>query len=146
MVSRLTGVATSDMARSLEEMRGSLTLLVEHEEGDRWTFRHPTIADVYSMIVADGPELVAIYLQGAKSERLLADVFCGLCSNAYGAKVRVPSALYGVQTHRLLDVLIDSVLHYFLAERCDEGFLRALVEARPEIWQGLLRLQKSRLS
>lgn len=74
------------------------------------------------MIVADGPELVAIYLQGAKSERLLADVFCGLCSNAYGAKVRVPSALYGVQTHRLLDVLIDSVLHYFLAERAMKAF------------------------
>lgn len=34
----------------------------------------------------------------------------------------------------------DSVLHYFLAERCDEAFLRAFVEARPEIWQGLLRL------
>lgn len=139
-VSRLTGIAASDIARSLEEMRGSLTLLVEHEEGDRWTFRHATIADAYSMIVAEGPEFVEIYLHGAKSERLLADVFCGRRSDAYGAKVRVPSALYGVLTRRLLDVPIDSVLHYFLAERCDEGFLRAFVEARPEIWQGLLRV------
>jgi hypothetical protein len=139
-VTRLTGVAASDIARSLEEMRQSLTLLVEHEEGDRWTFRHPTIADAYSMIVANGPEFVEIYLHGAKLERLLADVFCGRRSEVYGAKVRVPSSLYGVLTDRLSDVPIDSVLHYFLAERCDEAFLRAFVEARPEIWQGLLRL------
>lgn len=140
-VTRLTGVAASDIARSLEEMRGSLTLLVEQEEGNRWTFRHPTIADAYSTLVADSPEFVEIYLHGAKSERLLADVFCGRRSDVYGAKVRVPSSLYVILTHRLSDVPIDSVLHYFLAERCDEAFLRAFVEARPEIWNKLLSLR-----
>ncbi len=67
------------------------------------------------LFVAGGPDLVEIYLPGAKSERLLAYVFCGRRSDVDAS-----------ERHRaqkvLLDVPINSVLHYFLAERCDEDF------------------------
>jgi hypothetical protein len=41
-VVRLTGVHSAEIAGALEHMKGSLTLLVEQQDGRSWVFRHPS--------------------------------------------------------------------------------------------------------
>ena len=116
------GVRAAQVSRSFERLNGSLTLLVEHPEGRRWTFRHPTITDAFAGLVADSAELVELYIRGAKLERLLIEVVCGPFAIA-GAKVRVPAALYPVLLARLRAHPLDSTLRHFLINRCDRRFL-----------------------
>jgi hypothetical protein len=134
-VTRLMGVHASDISRALEMLNGSLTLLVEHPDGFRWTFRHPTITDAFAALVADSPELVEIYIRGAKLERLFTEVVCGPLQ-IQGAKVRVPTSLYPVLLARLRGHSLDTALQRFLADRCDKTFLADYVAVTPEVFKG----------
>ncbi len=139
-VTRLTGVHSADIGGELQEMRGSITLLIEQEEGSRWVYRHPIVADAYATLVAESAELVEIYLQGAKPDRLLSDVFCGLPSgDEREKKLRVPRSLYPIVLQRVLPLPIDASMQYFLAERCDEEFLRMLIASAQGCSKPLLK-------
>ena len=127
------GVRAAQVSRSFERLNGSLTLLVEHPEGRRWTFRHPTITDAFAGLVADSAELVELYIRGAKLERLLIEVVCGPFAIA-GAKVRVPAALYPVLLARLRAHPLDSTLRHFLINRCDRRFLVLYIDNIPEVF------------
>ena len=131
-VTRLMGVDAAEIARELQAMNGSLALLAPGPASHLWVFRHPTIADAFADLVADSPELVELYVAGARLERLMVEVTCGPEKLA-GAKVRVPSHLYGAVIARLAAKPLDPVLKSFLVSRCDAAFLRAFVAARPEV-------------
>ena len=130
-VSRLTGAPRAEIGRELEAMSGSLTLLSPGPEGDRWTFRHPTIGDAFADVVAESPEQIELYVAGADLDRLLVEVVC-MARKPKGAKVRVPASLYPVLIGRLERRPLDYAMIAFLASRCDPGFLRAFVAARPD--------------
>ncbi len=110
----------------------SLALLVDTAEGPKWTFKHPTIGDAYAALVANSPELTEIYLRGAKFERLLEEVVCGGVE-LRGASVRVGPSLYPALLNRLLVHPVDYRIRYFLGQRCDEAFLRLVVDQVPNI-------------
>jgi hypothetical protein len=131
-VSRLSGCDAAEIARELEAMNGSLTLLVPGAHNDRWVFRHPTIADAFADIVAGSPEQVELYVAGARLERLMVEVVCGP-DKPGGAKVRVPAALYPALLRRLAHAKLDYSLKAFLATRCEAAFLEAFVAARPDV-------------
>lgn len=124
-VCRLTGVALSDITRAMEALQGSLTLLVEEPEGRRWVFKHPTIADAYAELVAESPEMIELYIRGAKLEKLLAEVVCGE-TQFRGASVRVPHDLYEPLLDRVSerDLLNDNDVLRFAAYRGDAEFFR----------------------
>lgn len=124
-VCRLTGVALAGIARAMEALQGSLTLLVEAPEGRRWTFKHPTIADAYAELVAESPEMTELYVRGAKLEKLLAEVVCGQ-TQFRGASVHVPHDLYEPLLDRVgeKDLLHDDDVLRFAAYRGDAEFLR----------------------
>jgi len=132
-VSRLMGVPPAAITRSLELFNGSLTLLVERPEGCRWIFRHPTVTDAFSALVAESPELVELYIRGTKIETLLAEVVCGPMK-IQGAKVRVPRALYPAFLVRLRAHPLDSRLQRFLSTRCDKKMLASYVAACPQVF------------
>ena len=134
-VGRLTGVHGAEVAKELEAMSGSLTLLAPGSEGDHWMFRHPTVGDAYADIVAQSPEKVELYVAGAHPDRLLVEVVCS-ADRPEGSKVRVPARLYPMLLRRLSTVPTKNyALMEFLTSRCEPEFLRALVEARPEIFE-----------
>lgn len=140
-VVRLTGVHSADIAEALEHMKGSLTLLVEQQDGSRWFFRHPTIADAYAALVADSPELIEIYLNGAPTDRLLSDVWCGPSAHdRRESKVRAPKSLYPLVLRRISRLKVDTALQYFLAERCDPAFLGMFVKASPGLFKAISRI------
>jgi hypothetical protein len=131
-VTELLGVSAADIRRALDALRGSLVLLVDEVDGPQWSFKHPTIGDAYATLVAESPELTEIYLHGAKFERLLEEVVCGNI-DIEGAAVRVGPSLYHKLLNRLLVVPLDFRTRYFLGERCDDTFLRLVVERVPGI-------------
>jgi hypothetical protein len=122
-VCRLTGVALADVGRAMEVLAGSLTLLVEAPQGQRWTFKHPTVADAFAELVADSPEMVELYVRGAKLEKLLAEVVCGQV-RLVGASVRVPQIHYDTLLDRMEEKdMAQRDLLRFAAYRSDREFL-----------------------
>jgi hypothetical protein len=132
LVTELLGVSAADIRRALDALRGSLVLLVDETDGPQWSFKHPTIGDAYATLVAESPELTEIYLHGAKFERLLEEVVCGNI-DIEGAAVRVGPSLYQKLINRLLVKPLDFRTRYFLGERCDDAFLRLIVEHVPSL-------------
>jgi hypothetical protein len=128
-IARLFGLGLPAVARSLEALNGSLTLLVQHPEGARWTYKHPTISDAFASLVAESSELIEIYIAGAKIERLLNEVVCGEVK-IIGAQVRVPRELYDKFLIRLLEYPHEEV-ESFLTYRCDANLLASYLFARP---------------
>ena len=127
-VCRLTGVAVADIARAMEALQGSLTLLVEAPEGRRWAFKHPTIADAFAEMVAQSPEMIELYIGGAKLEKLLSEVVCGPVQ-LKGASVHVPQSHFDA----LLDRMAEKDFGHreslrFAAYRSDAEFLGRYVE------------------
>jgi hypothetical protein len=117
----LFGLSAAAVARGLEQLNGSLTLLVESETGNRWTYKHPTISDAFASLIAESAELVELYVHGAKIERLLTEVVCG-DSLLPGASVRVPKALYPNLLERIRLHPLKWEVQRFLSFRADVTF------------------------
>ncbi len=134
VIADLLGVQQAELRSALSFLRGSLLLLVDSPEGKRWTFKHPTIADAYAVLVSDSPELTEIYLRGAKLDRLLREVVCSGVS-IEGASVHVPRRLYPLLVDRITtsDFWSRFSVPYFLAERCDREFLELYLEKHPDL-------------
>ncbi len=132
-VCRLSGVPPAEVARAMEALSGSLTLLLETDEGRRWTFKHPTIADAFAELVAKSPEMVELYLRGAKLEKLLSEVVCAPVQLA-GASVHVPTGHYELLIDRMSEkgLLEEDVLR-FAAHRSDALFVGRFVDRVPDL-------------
>jgi len=132
MVNRLLGVQHADVAKAMQYLNDSLTRLISHDDGDRWVFRHPTVTDAFAELVADSPELVELYVHGAKLDRLIREVVCGPMKIEQ-ARLRVPVSLYPSLIARLQALPLDEGVNSFLGARCEKAFLNLIVEARPDI-------------
>ena len=137
LVERLFNASLANMSRALENLNGSLVLLIQHPDEPRWAYKHPTIADAFAALVARSPELVELYIQGAKRERLLGEVVCGEIA-IEGAAVQVPKSLYEQLTERIGNP-DDYYARVFLTERADAPFLRSLVARYPDLVEDLTR-------
>lgn len=127
-VCRLSGLTQAQVARALEVLAGSLTLLLESETGRRWVFKHPTIADAYAALVAESPEMIELYIRGAKLEKLFSEVVCGAVQLT-GASVHVPHTLYDVFLDRMEKKgLLHVDILRFATFRGDLAFIEKLLE------------------
>lgn len=144
-VERLLGVNLASIKRALETMNNSLILLVQQEGGPRWVYKHPTISDAFATLVGESPELIELYVGGAKIERLLDEVVCGDIE-LEGASVRVPLQLYGLIRVRLDGAQRDWFVRRFLAKRCDKRFLEQYLEHDPAIVIALIRAISSTMA
>lgn len=128
----LLGGSPAGVRRALTELQGSLTKLVTSEGRKIWTFKHPTIADAFAQAVADDPELLDIYLNGAKIETIIQEVVVGEAT-VEGAKVTIPDTRYPELADRLNGGLkLDAICH-FLGARCCRSFLEYYILMRPDI-------------
>ena len=84
-------------------------------------------------LVAGSPELVELYVHGAKLDRLIREVVCGPMKLQH-AKLRVPASLYRSLIVRLQSFFLDEGLKSFLGARCDKTFLPLILAARPDIF------------
>lgn len=133
-VTRLTGVNSAELARAMQHLNDSLTLLISEDDGDLWIFRHPTIADAFATIVGASPELVELYVHGAKIDRLLREAACRPKA-ADDRYIRIPPSLYPVLLNRLKPFPLDEGLMSFLGARCEKAFLIEVLKVRPDIYE-----------
>jgi hypothetical protein len=69
---------TGGCSRSLEYLKDSLVTRITENDGSAfWKFKHPTIADVFSLVVSESPEFIEIYLRGANADKLISQISCG---------------------------------------------------------------------
>lgn len=131
-VTRLLGVQPAAVAKAIEHLNDSLTRRLSADDGDRWVFRHPTVTDAFAEIVARAPELIELYVNGAKVDRLMREVVCAPLS-AEHARVRVPTSLFPVLLERFQEHEFDESLKSFLGARAGKSFLNKIMAARPDI-------------
>ena len=129
------GVSTGAARDQLEALNGSLLLLAQDEAGPFWTYKHPTVSDAFARFVAGNPELVEIYLRGARPQSIVYEVVCA-GSSLYGAPVIVPDSLHALLAERILR-LERHVLVSFLSYRSNHNFSKLMLERRPDILQAL---------
>jgi hypothetical protein len=132
MVTRLMAVQPAELARAMQHLNDSLTLLVSEDDGDRWIFRHPTVSDAFATIVGASPELIELYVHGAKPDRLLRETACQPKA-ADDSRIRIPPTLYPVLLERLKSCPLDEALMSFLGARCEKAFLVEVTKVRPDI-------------
>ena len=128
---------------ALEALKGSFVLHSYANDRSFWQFRHPSIGDSYSALLAKSPNLIDIFVQGTEPERILRQVTCG--EVGLENTVVVPSSLFpqmllklGELQSRLAerpathpDIWTEILLHTFLSRRCSSGFLRAYLDCYP---------------
>lgn len=132
---RLLGGSLSQVRESLNALNESLVLQTIQGGICAWRFKHPTVRDAFAALVAEDRELLDIYLRGTPIDKLLSEISCG-DTDIRGVKVMVASDRYATVISRLND--LDSKQHdtrerllYFLAYRCDCGFLKSYISANP---------------
>jgi len=135
------GVSGGMIREQLEALNGSLLLLPHDEAGPFWTYKHPTISDAFSRYVAGSPELVEVYLRGAKPESIVSEVTCaGLQTSRmfsfYGEPVVIPDTLHTLLADRIANIQ-DYNLVSFLSRRSNRAFSQLMLERRPEILKRL---------
>lgn len=124
-------------------LQGSLIHTIQKDGNLFFTFKHPTIADAFSTLIADDHQLLDIYLEKTAMATLIQEITCGDV-NLDGVKVIVPRKLYPVVARRLHELKHPDKLISFLSYRCDREFLKHVI--RPELKTELLNTLRPPLS
>jgi hypothetical protein len=127
------GVTVAMIRMQLEALNGSLLNLAEDEEGPYWTYHHPTVGDAFASYVAKSPELIDIYLRGAKAETIVREVVCAGIQ-LYGAHVVVPNNMHELLADRIGN-LPNYILVSFISYRSNPSLTKLLMDLRPDIWK-----------
>ena len=124
---------------ALEALEGSFVLHSHANDRSFWQFRHPTIGDSYSALLAKSPDLIDIFVQGSEPDRLLRQVTCGEVD--LENTVVVPNSLFPhmlLKLGELQSVIADNsniwtevLLQTFLSRRCSSGFLKTYMDFYP---------------
>lgn len=136
LVSKSYGVSRAGMTEALSQLSGSLLVRRSDSGNEYWAFWHPTFADAISEILGARPDLMGIYVRGARLETLMAEVVCE------GAP-HIPNAVVVPRQHRhdLIERLIQTPneksanerLFTFLNRRLPQDILHEVLQQAPEL-------------
>lgn len=130
------GTTVAAIAQSLQRLDQSF--LIKREESGQlcWSFFHPTFADAISSILSARPDLVDLYLGGAKTETLLAEATCEGAVTVKDAVV-VPASSFDTLVARLQEVPdegdLNERLFQFLNRRATDEVFRKVLTLRPDL-------------
>ena len=144
-VTRLMGVQPADVGRALQHLNDSLTRLDAREDGNYWVFRHPTVTDAFAEIVVHSPELIELYVHGAKIDRLIREAQCQP-SSGKSRRLRIPPSFYSALAERLKAARLDDALKSFLGAYCELAFLKLVLAERPEIFEWAAEVEVNGIS
>lgn len=146
LVAEKYGTSVAGLAQSLEQLERSFLVKREDPDGPFWSFFHPTFADAVSSILSARPDLVDLYLTGARLEAILAEAVCE-GAPAVADAVLVPARCFDTLVLRLLETPDEREsnerLFRFLNRRAPDSIVEQLVRAdghilerhgAPSIW------------
>jgi hypothetical protein len=157
LVATSYGVTKAGMTQALMQLSGSLVM--RRRDGDReyWAFWHPTFADAISEILSKRPDLIDVYVRGAKLDTLLTEVVCEGAAHIRDAVV-VPLSSSEALIERLLETPDESSsnenLFEFMNHRLPRDVVQNILERAPSIlsrsgqppsWLRLRRSEEIRL-
>lgn len=132
LVAEKYGVTTRAIAEALPQLEGSFVAVRQEDSHQVWSFVHPTFTDAISSMLSARPDLVELYVQGAKLETLLAEAVCEGAALIRDAVVIPPSASEHL-VGRLMSVPdapdMNRSLFEFLASRASDAVVLAGLEA-----------------
>ena len=129
------GTSAGEVRGQIEALNGSLLLLAKDEAGNYWSFKHPTVGDAFAKYVSASPELVEVYLRGAKPDSIVNEVVCAGIS-VTGAPVTVSDSLHSLLAERIKGIQ-DYKLISFLSYRSNRAFTLMMINMRPDIMDRL---------
>ena len=137
---RLMNSDVGEVRKSIHHLEGSL-MVKEIENGEYiYRFKHPTIRDAFGGVIGDDPNLMDIYLCGARAEALIHEVTCGDVE-LEGVRLIVPESRFAQLLGRLTELMNDKNkekhLISFLASRCSSEFLIYFNQQYPDFIENI---------
>lgn len=130
------GTTVAAITQSLQQLDQSFVIKREESGQLCWAFFHPTFADAVSSILSARPDLVDLYLGGAKIETLLAEAICGGAATVKDAVV-VPASSFDTLVTRLQEVpdegYLNERLFLFLNRRATNEIFREVLTLKPDL-------------
>jgi hypothetical protein len=124
---------------AMSSLEGSFVRQTITNEGQHWSFRHPTMRDAYGKLVAENPALTGLYLAGSTTMNLLREVVCwGVALE--GATIALEPQYYDVLLERLLSVSLSEQIE-FIVRRSNAAFATIFLDAKPNIFEQAFGLQ-----
>lgn len=157
LVATSYGVTKAQLVQALQQLEG--TFLVRRSDGDNEyrAFWHPTFADAISEILGRRPDLIDVYVRGARLDTLLTEVVCEGAPPVRDAVV-VPLGSSEALIQRLLETPDEAVaneqLFEFLNRRVTKTLLQQVLQQDPKLlgregqsppWQRLRSQQTVRI-
>lgn len=130
------GTTVAAITQSLQQLDQSF--IIKREESGQlcWAFFHPTFADAISSILSARPDLVDLYLGGAKIETLLAEAVCEGAATVKDAVV-VPARSFDTLVTRLQEVpdegYLNERLFLFLYKRATNEVFSEVLTLKPDL-------------
>jgi hypothetical protein len=132
LVAEKYGVTVRDIAVALAQLKGSFISLRKEASTESWGFIHPTFTDAISSMLSARPDLVELYVRGAKLETLLSEAVCDGAEPIRNAIVIPSSATEHIvrrlvaspDTHEL-----NRALLHFLTTRAPDAVVLAVLDA-----------------
>ncbi|WP_175711479.1 hypothetical protein [Burkholderia ambifaria] len=125
------GVTLASLRAAVIELDETLLLHAQDQTGPYWRFKHPTISEAFARYVAENPELVELYLRGAKTSWLMNEVVCPGVTLP-GSLVVVPPMFYDLLGERMVKCT-QSELYAFLTTRANAEFAARMLAVRPDL-------------
>ncbi|MFZ4286312.1 hypothetical protein [Variovorax sp. HJSM1_2] len=136
LVSAKYDVTSRAIAEALPQLNRSFLSVRQDGASQIWGFVHPTFTDAISSMLSARPDLVELYVQGARLETLLTEVVCEGASSIRDAVV-VPVAASGRLVERLLGAPdepdINRLVFGFLATRASDAVVTDVIASGSEI-------------
>lgn len=136
LVATSYGVTKASMTQALQQLAGSLVVRRRDKCDEYWAFWHPTFADAISEILSKRPDLIDLYVRGARLDTLLAEVVCEGAAHVRDAVV-VPLSSSAALIERLLETpdetSVNEDLFEFLNRRLPRDLVQKVLEQAPGI-------------
>lgn len=130
------GTTVAAITQSLQQLDQSFVIKREESGQLCWAFFHPTFADAISSILSARPDLVDLYLGGAKIETLLAEAICEGAAKVKDAVV-VPTRGFDTLVTRLGEVpdegYLNERLFLFLNRRATNEVFHEILTLKPDL-------------
>jgi len=127
---------------ALGALNDSLVKFIREEGSEHWAYKHPTIGDAFSLILANNPELLEIFLTGITPKKLIQQVTCGDVGLAKA--IILPSKFYPNVISKLQAYLSEEdndtakwqregLVQNFLTYRCSRYFISLYLKKNPRL-------------
>ena len=132
LVAEKYGVTARAISEALPQLEGSFVSIRREDSMQFWGFVHPTFTDAISSMLSARPDLVDLYVRGARVETLLAEATCEGAVSIRDAVV-IPSSASDHLVSRLIKVPdvaeINRALFEFLANRASDSVIVDVLSA-----------------